>query len=82
MNYAVNVVFLENLVHCSSVADVGVVEFGHNAGDLLNAVKTFLACIDEVVHDYYVVMLIDEFYHGVRADITRSAGNQNAFHGF
>ena len=80
VNNTVNVVFLEDLIHSRSVANVRIVEFRHNAGDLFNSVQTFLAGVYEIIHDHDVVIAVDEFYHGMRADIARSACNKYAFH--
>lgn len=52
MDYIVNVrVVVEDLVECSLIADVGLVELGSLAADELNAIDDFLGGVVETVDD-------------------------------
>ena len=68
-----DVVLGEDLLKLLAAGDVALVEFGSLAGDLLDAVYDGAFGVEEVVGDDDVLVALEEFDGGVRADEAGSA---------
>ena len=73
MNYCINLVCLEYLVHRLAVADIGLDEGNLLADDLLNAAYGFLLRVYQVINYDHLVASFVKFYGSVATYIACSA---------
>ena len=79
VNYAVDFVFGENLLHSRAIAHIGVVELNLLAGDLLYPLDAFVARVYHIVERDYFVAAVEKLDFGMRGDIPRAARDKYFF---
>ena len=76
VNDRIDFVGSKNLAQCVFVLAVQLVKSRAGAGDGFNAIDDLCLGIGQIIHNDGLMACLNQFHHGMAADITGAAGNQ------